>query len=250
MDSNLFDLIICVGPNDTNILNSMLSFNKKNIIGYRNIYLICANPNIKIVDTIIIDETIFPFTIHDLNIQFGKNTRNGWYLQQLIKMYAGIVIPGILEKYLVVDCDTLFLKPTTFITQDGKYNYATGNEYHIPYFIHMNKLDTSFKKNLPVSGICHHMFFDTKIVNELINKVEKNNNNSKKFWQLFLDVVDLKEFPKSGASEYEIYFNYMYSYHKDKMCIRQLNWKNVTSYNTSYDNIYDFVSIHWYLREK
>ena len=33
-----FDLVICVGPNDNDIVEHMLNFNKKNIIGYRNNY--------------------------------------------------------------------------------------------------------------------------------------------------------------------------------------------------------------------
>ena len=45
--------------------------------------------------------------------------------QVLVKIkYAGIVIKNILDKYLVIDSDTFFLKPTSFI-KDGKclYNY-------------------------------------------------------------------------------------------------------------------------------
>jgi hypothetical protein len=69
MSDYLFDIIICVGPNDTDIIASMIPYTKKNIIGYRNIYLICANPTINIAGTIIIDEKIFPFNINDLIIK-------------------------------------------------------------------------------------------------------------------------------------------------------------------------------------
>ena len=68
--NNEFDLVICVGPKDTNILNHMLSFNKQNIIGYRNIYLVCENPSINIPGTITIDEKIFPFNIDDIVQKF------------------------------------------------------------------------------------------------------------------------------------------------------------------------------------
>ena len=227
----------------------MLSFNKKNIIGYRNIFLVCSNPSIKIEGTITIDEIIFPFSIDDLINKFGNNNRNGWYLQQLLKFYAGNVIPDILNNYLIVDCDTHFLKPTNFITDDGKYIYTTGTEYHVPYFEHMNRLDPSLKKIHPLSGISHHSFFNTKISNELMDRVEKKYQNKKKFWEIFLDVIDRKQFMASGASEYEIYFTYMYLYHNDKMFIRQLNWANVANFQPSYINKYDFVSIHWYMRK-
>ena len=183
--NNEFDLVICVGPNDNSIVEHMLNFNKKNIIGYRNIFLVCANPSIKIEGTITIDEKIFPFNKNDLVHKFGNNDRNGWYLQQLLKFYAGKIIPDILHKYLIVDCDTHFLRPTKFISDEGKYIYTTGTEYYVPYFEHMNRLDPSLKKIHPLSGISHHTFFDTEIVNELINKVENNYNNGKKLGNIF-----------------------------------------------------------------
>ena len=115
MNTSCIDIIICIGPNDNNIIYSMIPYTKKNIIGYRNIYLVCADPTIKIEGTITIDENIFPFNINDLIKQFGNNKRNGWYLQQLLKLYSGNVIPGILENYLIIDSDTYFLKPMSFI---------------------------------------------------------------------------------------------------------------------------------------
>ena len=165
-----------------------------------------------------------------------------------MKFYAGNVIPDILNNYLIVDCDTHFLKPTKFITDDGKYIYTTGTEYHKPYFEHMNRLDPSLKKIHPLSGISHHTFFDTKIINELMDKVEKNYQNKKKFWEIYLDVIDTKQFNGSAAAENELYFTYMYLYHKEKMFIRQLKWHNAGRYNNSFQELYDFVSIHWYLR--
>ena len=93
----LFDIVICVGPNDNNIVSQVIPFTKKNVIGYRNIYLICSNPNIVVPETITIDEKIFPFNINNLISMFGSNHRNGWYLQQLLKFNAGNVIPGILK---------------------------------------------------------------------------------------------------------------------------------------------------------
>ena len=60
----------------------------------------------------------------------------------------------------------------------------------------------------------------------------------------------MNEFNGSGAAENELYFTYMLINHPDKMVIRQLDWNNVSSYNSSYPNKYDFVSIHWYMRRK
>ena len=54
------------------------------------------------------------------------------------------------------------------------------------------------------------------------------------------------EFTESGASEYEIYFNYMLKNYSDKIEIRQLNWANTNSLDV--DSGFDYISCHWYIR--
>lgn len=50
-----------------------------------------------------------------------------------------------------------------------------------------------------------------------------------------------------GASEYEIYFNYMFKVHLTKVSIRKLNWIN---YGTLiHGHNFDYVSVHHYMRK-
>jgi hypothetical protein len=242
---NLFDIIICVGPKDCDIINDTIHYTKKNVIGYRNIYLICATP-ITIEGTITIDETIFPFNMNDLNSKFGKCERNGWYLQQLLKLYAGNTIPDILKNYLIIDSDVFFLKPTEFIDSSERYIYTTGNEYHVPYFNHMNKLHPLLEKVHPLSGISHHMIVNTDILNSLFFFVENRHENIP-FWKIFLNVIDSKDYNMSGASEYEIYFTYVYRFYRDKIIIRELDWCNASRLDHKNINC-DYVAVHWYQR--
>tara|TARA_Y100000389_G_scaffold203595_1_gene252536 strand:- start:1826 stop:2554 length:729 start_codon:yes stop_codon:yes gene_type:complete len=239
----LFDIIIPVGPKDYDIIRQQIQFTKKNVIGYRNIYLICSDSTTNIEDCITINENIFPFQVEDFP-KINKIIENqvGWYLQQLLKLYAGIIIPNILEKYLVIDTDTFFLKPTNFI-ENGKCLYNYGIENHRHYFEHMKRLDQSLiKKDKNKSGICHHMIFETKYVKEMMNKIE--NIHNKNFYYIFLEKVNV---PKSGASEYEIYFNYMLLNNFDKIKLRELNWINTSKLD--FNNNYDYISYHWYKRK-
>lgn len=239
---NIFDIVITVGPNDTDILYKQIEFTKKNIIGYRNIYLICYDPNINIDGCITINENIFPFSLETVSNIHGKLNRNGWYLQQLLKLYALMIIPEILDKCLVIDADTFFLKPTVFI-KNNKCLYNFGSEYNRPYFAHMLKLDeTLIKVDKNKSGICHHMMFEKKYINELINKIEKNHND--KFYNIFLKMVT--DFNGSGASEYEIYFNYIFKNYSNNVEIRDLKWYNSNTLNINAD--VDYISYHWYMR--
>jgi hypothetical protein len=107
-----------------------------------------------------------------------------------------VILENILERYLVIDADTFFLKPTTFI-ENNKCLYNYGSESHRSYFTHMKRLDENlikFDKNK--SGICHHMMFEIKYIKEILTKVEQNHNDV--FYNVFLQQV---HHPKlSGAS--------------------------------------------------
>lgn len=240
-----FDIVIPVGPNDESIIQKQITYTKKNIIDYRYIFLICYNPLIQIEDCITINENIFPFTIGTVIKYHGKLEKNGWYLQQLLKLYAGKIIPNILDKYLVIDSDTFFLKPTIFVEKNKcLYNYSS--EYHKSYFNHMKKLHPDLVKiNRNMSGICHHMIFETKHLNELMSKIEKYHNDN--FYDIFLKFVTPEDINFSGASEYELYFNYMLKFNFDQIEIRKLNWKDTNTLDTN--NNLDYISYHWYSRK-
>jgi hypothetical protein len=94
------------------------------------------------------------------------------------------------------------------------------------------------------SGICHHMIFETRYVEEIIDLVEELHKE--KFYTVFLRQVDICEYKRSGASEYEIYFNYILANHKDSIQIRPLQWKNVKTMSEAGNN--DYISNHYYSR--
>jgi hypothetical protein len=245
----LFDIVILLGPNDVDKINRQLEYNKKNIIGYRNIYIIPYDPTIQFEGCITIPETMFPFNVWSVYNFHGKTIRASWYLQQLFKLYAGFVIPDMLERYLIIDSDTIFLKPTKFIV-DGLslYNFHHYGNCYQPYLSHMKRLHPCFN-NLYFNNICgitHHMIFEKKYVKEIIEMVEKQNDNNY-FYDIFLYKVDQNYILGSGASEYELYFNYMLNFHRDKILIRPLKLveSGVFDEKNPYDA--DYISIHSHL---
>ena len=260
IDPTLIDVVIAVGPNDIDILEDQVKHTKKNVLGYRNIYLISYDPKIMVDGCITIDEAIFPFSMKTIEEHFGKTDRNGWYLQQLLKMYAGKVIKGLLDRFVCIDADTFFVKPTKFINPDtNKPLYCYSEENHKPYFDHMKKLHISFRKiDLSKSGICHHMVFEKKYLDEIIMFVEERHR-FKPFYRLFLENVDPQQILYSGASEFEIYFHYMLQYHKDCIELRRLIWEDIINWVTiiDWDELkkkeqdldYDFIGYHHHQRK-
>ena len=237
----LFDIVIPVGPNDRTVIHNMVEHTKKNVIGYRNIYLVSYDVSILIENCITVDENIFPFNKQLIGNIIGHNDRVGWYLQQLIKLYASFVIIDILDNYLVIDSDTYFLRPSSFFLNKLPL-YNPGSEYHLPYFNQMNKLHPSLSKKSSKSGISHHMMFQKKILIELFKLVESYHNTD--FWKAFLSSIDTRDILGSGASEYEIYFNYLHIYHRESFIVRALEWENTSQIK---DNL-DYISCHWYMR--
>jgi FkbM family methyltransferase len=243
-NNNIFDIVIPIGPNDIEVIYEQIEYTKKNVIGYRNIYIISYDDSTLVDGCITISESIFPFSMNTVSQFHGNTKRKGWYLQQLLKLYAGFVIPNILDKYLVVDSDTFFLKPIHFYENNKcLYNYSI--EYNNYYFVHMQKLHHDLVKVDPhKSGICHHMMFETKYVKELILKVQMKHSDY--FYNVFLNNVD--EINGAGASEYEIYFNFMLANYPNHINIRPLKWKNTDTMN-DINKDYDYISYHHYLRK-
>lgn len=249
-DSNnkqhLFDIVVAVGPNDKDIVSKQVQFTQMNVVGYRNIYLIPYDATFTLPGTITIPETMFPFSMDTFKRFHPDATkRAGWYLQQLFKMYAGFVIPGILDAYLVIDADTFFFQPIAFMEDNAVALFNYSSECHLPYLEHLNKMHpTLFRMDSHKSGICHHMMFRTKFLTELFHMIE--SHHSCLFYEAFFKCI--RDAQKSGASEYEIYFNFMLKYHPQDIRIRKLLWKNETSLD-AIDKTYDYFSYHTYLRE-
>ncbi len=178
-----------------------------------------------------------------------KNSRTGWYYQQLLKLYAPLVIPNISSNVLILDSDTIFLNPVAFLNEEHGGMYNTGTEYHSPYFQHAALLLPGFYKLFPTySGICHHMLFQRPVIEDLFSTVE--SLHSVAFWKIFCSLVETKHLFYSGASEYEIYFNYAFS-RSNQISIRQLRWLNITQLSRvpffKHKGL-DYVSIHSYER--
>ena len=95
---------------------------------------------------------------------------------------------------------------------------------------------------IAISLIIYYYVEQDKINQMIVNKIEKIHNE--KFYDVFLKLVTNNM--ESGASEYEIYFNYILKNHPDKIELRKLQFENVSTLNLELD--LDYISYHWYQR--
>jgi hypothetical protein len=76
-------------------------------------------------------------------------------------------------------------------------------------------------------------------------RLVEEHHNGKIFWRVFLEEVT--DIMGSGASEYEMYFNYMIRYHGADFRIRALQWGNAPRIIEGQG--LDYVSVHWAIRK-
>lgn len=211
------------------------------------------------------DEKEYPFSKFDLGYYIlHKNRENserflakclkvGWIYQQFLKLYAPLVIPNISTNVLIVDADLIFYRPVEFLGKSnaGLYNPAT--EYNEIYFKHMARLIPGLTRYSPIfSGIAHHMLFQRCVIEDLFSTIEAYHKVPT--WQALCQCIDPDEIQDNCMSEYEIYFNFVFS-RTTQVKIRPLIWANKGDFSeptrkADYKKGYDYVAYHSYNREE
>lgn len=256
------DVIIPTTKKDLTILEECIKGIKINGINVRRIIVISEERYTNNAEWY--EEVNFPFQKKDVALYLcggdektadeflnKKSSRVGWYYQQLLKFYAPFVIPGISSNVLILDSDTVFLRPTSFVSPFGAGLYNPGNEFYKAYFEHIELLFGGSVKKVfnQYSGISHHMLFQKTVLEDLFDTVEKSHKMP--FWKAFCSCVNANHLNGSGASEYEIYFNFVFS-KTDQVLVRELKWQNIKELNSinKYRKLgFDYVSCHSWMRK-
>lgn len=257
------DVIIPCIEKDLETLEMCIDSIKSNVIDLRRIIVISKKRLTDKAEWFCEDE--FPFNFYSIGKAIYKNdedkadwfatkcNRRGWIFQQLLKLYAPFVIPGISSNVLCVDSDLIFLKKQAFLTDNNAGLYAYSNEYYKSYFDHMNRLLPKLKKiDKSKSGICHHMLFQREVLVKLFEEIKFYHNTEP--WIAFSECIDPSRINKATCSEYEIYFNYLF-FNDPKARIRFLKWddcKNLSNEQLEFckENNFDYVVFHKWMREK
>lgn len=238
---SLIDIIICIGPKDAKNSRLLVNSIKENIININKIYVIMPTNVLelyRLYDPIVIniDENIFPFHKEYIDKLFNCPDRSGWYLQQLLKIYAPIVISEVLDNYIIIDGDLKFYSKVSFF-ENNKVLFNTDIIKWQPYMDHMNRLYSDIETNIEYSGVTHLMPMKRHIVEKLIMMVEEKHKME--FWKVFLGVVDSKYYDGSGASEYEILFHFTLQYFPDECKIRPIRFKSSNTFTYSLGLVYE-----------
>jgi hypothetical protein len=216
--STKIDAVVLTTGKDTRTFFKSIRSALEHLIDVDKYYVIC--PNIQDIEKssdfvhnpriIFVDESKFPFkaeNVADIMIdsvkwrglypldngrsQFERTVygRIGWFLQQLLKFYAGKVIG--LKNYVILDSDIVWFKDVKFINNSltNTYNYASSSQYHTAYMATLKKIsgvDLLDDKGPFRSGIVHHIVIVQEVLDELMRRSEAKH--SIPFWQVLLNV--------------------------------------------------------------
>ena len=162
-----------------------------------------------------IDENIFPFNWHNVSDVMIESVRQkgvypltgksqfestvwgriGWFLQQLLKFYAGRILN--IADYVLLDSDIVWFKDTPFINTTSvvgnrnvtRYYYACSNQYHPAYMATLKRISGQELYKSPDthrSGIAHHMVLAKNVLEDLFVSTERRYNGLP-FWQVLLN---------------------------------------------------------------
>lgn len=282
--NELFDVVIPTHEKDAITLAGCIDGIKKNIIGARRIIVVSKQ---KLSDQAEwFDEKNFPFSYQEISeLVDGKEV--GWNFQQLLKLYSALVIPDILPNVLVVDADTVFYRKVRFFEDSlPLYNLSKDQDldkaqFHQNTSNHIARILPAIAEKLPEifdaqstmfrhqtfldrlkfsrrtrkseafgleSGICHHMLFQKKIIEEMFSRIEKHDGGTDPFYKIFLK----KARNAFGVAEYNLYFYFLISHHPKSYKIRLLRYKNTTDFNPLKEKLrrkYHYCSYHSYMRQ-
>ena len=180
----------------------------------------------------------------------APNSRCGWLLQQLIKLYAPLVIPDISPNVLVFDSDVVLLQPMSFMTSVGTPLFTPAVELTREYFEHAAALLPGLRRvHRAFSGIAHHMLFQKPIIEDLFALIEKEHQVEA--WKAICRAIRPATVYRSAMSEYEIYFNFVLL-RTHQGSIRPLRWANIGAFISAPHYVYHrliYVASHHWLRE-
>jgi Family of unknown function (DUF6492) len=197
---------------------------------------------------VLVPESIYPFTLQDV----GNHTwadKATWIYQQLLKLYAAQVLetvhPQVKPLFLVMDSDTVAIRPYKFLHHDGRpiYNIASmssgafdidcqiGRKLVQEVFGNVNGVPKAFVDagKEKFTAIAHYMVIHGAVVQEMLDTISHvHGAGATPTWQI------LGKLNSSVLSEWELYMAWMMKHHRQDIILQQLpyvNWGTLTTEN-------------------
>lgn len=163
--------------------------------------------------TFIDENTVLPITKKHIHYRSKTWDRSGWLYQQLLKLGSDSL--GAQKYVLVIDADTVMIRPHTFRTGGKTVFYCRSwsqNEYFKTYRKLLGKKAAS-----PASFVTHYMLFDKAKLARLKKAMEAKHHTS--WYSAIIRSTDKSK--QFGFSEFETYGNFLYSNYPGRFILKK-----------------------------
>jgi hypothetical protein len=192
------------------------------------------------------EHDVLPIRKRDIKYTVKGVDRSGWLLQQFLKLGADAIVGT--DRYLVVDADTILIKPQIFVAGDSDV-LLHSEEYHHPYFLAYEFL-VNLDVKTRVSAVAHHMLFNRSRLASLKSRME--HIGSAPWYMSIINASDLTDL--SCVSECETYgqwciANYPETTHREFAFNLTLPRRLISSVDIimqQHARDWRSVSFHWY----
>lgn len=174
--------------------------------------------------SVVADEDIMDIELRlYINQKFPKD-RRGWIKQQILKILAAKKLGG--DGTLLVDADTILLRPQNWLSSTGVQNLQVSIEYHSPYqeqyerFM-LSSSNTKLTARTKVSFVTHHQLMQASILNEIFGSSEKDFHEGLQRWLKSIEFLK----SNSPACEWHTYGTFMASNFPRRIHLTQ--WRNL-----------------------
>jgi hypothetical protein len=174
--------------------------------------------------------------------------RYGWILQQVL--VASFILSAKSENVLIVDSDTIIIRPQVWINNSKKQILMPTFELHSPYYDFFQHVSTKYPTPR-FSFVSHHMLVQASIFREVYEVFGGDIYTALEQAFSFSDLTDNSPFDL----KYEIYAQYLINNYKERVSF--VKWANLScsrrelasviegkSTTEEFSSLYNSVSLH------
>lgn len=176
--------------------------------------------------SMVADEDLMGIKLRLFIDQNFPKDRRGWIKQQILKILAAKNLGA--EGTLLVDADTILLRPQNWLSSDGVQNLQVSIEYHSPYQEQYERfmLSSSYENQkligrTKVSFVTHHQLMQASILDEIFGSTEETFQEGLQRW---LKSIDFSK-SNSPACEWHTYGTFMATNFPSRIHLTQ--WRNL-----------------------
>lgn len=173
-----------------------------------------------LVEVLSEDSFVSPDLAKRLKKTFGD--RYGWILQQYLTVR--FVSESRSEGVLVVDADTILLRPQTWLTKEGQQILSVSSEYESRYYYFLSSLGIS-SQNPRHTFVTHHMLMQPNFMKKALESAGFSEPD-----QLAKEVCDfaVRESQNVFCIEFELYAQWLVEHRRERAVLTKFSNRTVS----------------------